>query len=264
MPTTRSDRPERRASDYEAARSRRDKLLLDRYERTGDPALREELILRFEPLARSLAHRYASRSEPLEDLEQVAREGLIKAIDRYDSSRSTTFGSYATPVILGHIRHHFRDNTQRIHLSRGLQERTARVTEEIAKAQLELGRAPTADEIAVRTGLEAEKVEEALVANETRSPRSFEAPARADGESVALSELVGSTDRGFDRVEATLTAAPAELSERDRRVLWLRFGQSLTQRAIGERIGASQMQVSRILRRTLSEMLGSLQEDRAV
>ena len=101
--------------------------MLKRYAKTRDPRLREELIERFMPLARSLAWRYSWTPEPIDDLVQVACEGLVKAVDRYEPARATAFSSYATPVILGTLRHYFRDATQRVHVPRGLQERMQKV-----------------------------------------------------------------------------------------------------------------------------------------
>ena len=231
--------------------------MLKRYAKTRDPRLREELIERFMPLARSLAWRYSWTSEPIDDLVQVACEGLVKAVDRYEPARATAFSSYATPVILGTLRHYFRDATQRVHVPRGLQERMQKVSTELERGEAEAGHTARREAIASRTGLEEAEVDEALLALSTRKPASLDAPVQADSAepSSPMSDMIGGEESGFDRVESTLAVATVDLEERERTALRLRFGRSLNQREIGERIGTSQMQVSRLLRRSLNKLL---------
>jgi RNA polymerase sigma-B factor len=252
-------------ADDKRSRDRRDQLMLRRYANTRDPFLREQLIERFMPLARSLAWRYSWTSEPIDDLIQVANEGLVKAVDRYDPARANAFSSYATPVILGTLRHYFRDATQRVHVPRGLQEAMQKVGAELEQDEAEAGHAARTRAIASRTGLGEAEVDEALIALATRKPGSIDTSARPDAEepSSPMSEMLGGEEPGYDRVESTISASAVELEDREREALRLRFGHSLNQREIGERIGTSQMQVSRLLRRSLNKILVAVQGEPA-
>jgi RNA polymerase sigma-B factor len=255
---------ERRAAKH--VRDRRDRILIRRYAATKDPRLREQLIERFMPLARSLAMRYRNGSEPLDDLIQVASEGLVRAVDGFDPERRTNFSSYATPVILGALRHYFRDGTQAVHLPRGLQERVARVNSIADEIRAAKGRTPSVTEIATEYGDDREAVLEAMEADARRSPMSIDQPARVDDVDgmPPLAETIPTTEPGFERTESTLAGQTAELQDREWRALELRYGHDLTQREIGEEIGVSQMQVSRILRRSLNELLGAVQGEERV
>jgi RNA polymerase sigma-B factor len=234
--------------------------LLRRYAETRDLALREELVRRFLPLARSLALRYRGSSEDLEDLIQVASLGLVKALDGFDLARGQSFVAYAAPTILGELRRHFRDRVWEVRLPRGLQERTMAVTRAAGELSDELGRTPTVSQIAERLRLDEEEVSEALQADEARRTLSLEVPrGRGEDESVTISETVGETEPGYDTVEAQLAAEEAPLDERERRVLRLRFHEGLNQYEIGARIGISQMQVSRIMRGALRKLLAAVQ-----
>jgi RNA polymerase sigma-B factor len=236
--------------------------LLRRYAETRDPALKEELTHRFLPLARSLALRYRGASEQLEDLIQVASLGLIKALDGFDPERGPSFIAYAAPTILGELRRHFRDRVWELRLPRGLQERTMAIQDAAQKLADEHGRTPSAAEIAERLDLTDEEVVEALQAEEARRTLSLDVPrSREDAESAPMVETVGTSEEGFDRVEAQLAAEEAPLSERERTVLRLRFEEDLNQYEIGRRLGVSQMQVSRIMRRALRKLLDAVQGD---
>jgi RNA polymerase sigma-B factor len=239
--------------------------LLLRFARTRDPALKEELVNRFLPLARSLALRYRGASEQLEDLIQVASLGLVKALDGYDPERGRSFIAYAAPTILGELRRHFRDRVWEVRLPRGLQERTMAVAEAARKLGDQLGQTPTPSQIAQRLEISEEEVAEALQAEEARRTLSLDVPRnRADAESVPMVETVGASEPGYDRVEAQLAAAGAPLDDRERRVLQLRFEEDLTQYEIGDRLGVSQMQVSRIMRRALRKLLDAVQGEELV
>jgi RNA polymerase sigma-B factor len=236
--------------------------LLQRYAETADPALKEELVCRFLPLARSLALRYRGASEQLEDLIQVASLGLVKALDGFDLERGKSFIAYAAPTILGELRRHFRDRVWEVRLPRGLQERTMAVSEAAGELSDELGATPTVSQIATRLDLDDEAVSEALQADEARRTLSLDVPRnRQDRESVPMVETVGRTEPGYDAVEAQLAAEEAPLDERERRVLKLRFDEDLNQYEIGRRLGVSQMQVSRIMRRALRKLLVAVQGD---
>jgi RNA polymerase sigma-B factor len=231
--------------------------LLVRYHEKGDLTAREELCERFLPLARDLALRYTYTDEPLEDLVQVASLGLIKAIDRFEPGRGTKFTSYAAPTILGELKRHFRDKGWSLHVPRDLQERTlalSRATETLSK---ELGRSPKVREVAAHLGCSIEQVLEAQEAAASYEAASLDAPAaRDDGESAALVDLLGQDDSSYELVEDREAIASTwhALPEVERQVLELRFMHDLTQREIGERIGYSQMHVSRLLRRALRRL----------
>jgi RNA polymerase sigma-B factor len=236
--------------------------LLRCYAETGDTALKEELVRRFLPLARSLALRYRGASEQVEDLIQVASLGLVKALDGFDLERGKSFIAYAAPTILGELRRHFRDRVWEVRLPRGLQERTMAVNEAAGALSDELGATPTVSQIATRLNLDDEEVSEALQADEARRTLSLDVPRnRQDRESLPMVETVGRTEPGYDAVEAQLAAEEAPLDERERRVLRLRFEEDLNQYEIGRRLGVSQMQVSRIMRRALRKLLSAVQGD---
>jgi RNA polymerase sigma-B factor len=234
--------------------------LLSRYASTRDPALKAELTERFLPLARSLALRYRGASEQLDDLVQVASLGLVKALDGFDPKRGESFVAYAAPTILGELRRHFRDRVWEVHLPRGLQERTMAVQGAAADLAEERGKTPSAAEIAARLELSTDEVAEALQADEARRTLSLDAPqGRAEPDPSPMIETVGATEPGYERVEAQLAATDAPLEERERTVLKLRFESDLTQHEIGRRLGVSQMQVSRIMRRALRKLLDAVQ-----
>ena len=185
--------------------SARDLRTLFRRCSAGDVRAREAIIVGFLPYARQLARRYRGRGEPVEDLYQVASVGLIKAVDRYEPERGGSFVAYAAPTILGEIRRHFRDKTWPAHVPRSVQERAGRV----ARAQEELratsGPDPTTEVIARHLGLELCEVAEAQGALQAYRPGSLDATCAAeDGERLALSEIVGELDAGYERVETSV------------------------------------------------------------
>ena len=243
----------RRVSDDQR---RAEEVLLREYARSGSAATRDELVGRFTPLARSLAMRYRGGTEPLDDLVQVACLGLVKAIDGFDPARGKPFTAYAVPTILGELRRHFRDNVWSLHLPRSLQERTIAIENEVGKLTESLGRSPTVKEIASGLELTEEEVIEALHADQARRTVSLDVPKRRDdGESAPAIESVRDDELGYDRVEAQAASACADLDEREIKVLRMRFEENLTQYEIGRRLGVSQMQISRIMRRALRKLL---------
>jgi RNA polymerase sigma-B factor len=237
--------------------------LFRRYHRNADPAAREELVERFMPLARSLALRYRG-SEPQDDLVQVANLGLLHAIERFDPERGIPFAAYAAPTILGELRRHFRDRVFALRVPRGLQERIGLVDDAIAKLTGDLGRPPSVREIAGHVGLEQQEVLETFEAGEARRTVSLDQPAGSgpDTDDASLADRVGVEDPGFEAVEqrAALGAGLPTLSERELLVLRLRFVEDLTQSQIAERIGHSQMHVSRILRGALQRLRHAMRE----
>jgi len=232
------------------------KLILE-YQRTKDPRLREQLVHRYLPLARSLARRFASGGEPLEDLEQVAALALVKAVDGFDAERGTAFSSYAVPSIAGAIKRHFRDHGWSVRVPRELQERAMRVNQLEKELSGALGEAPTVNALAEATSLGAEDVLEARVVYRALHASSLDAPAMdADGESPALIETMGDDDDGYSTVldRSALDSLLGRLDERDRAIIELYFREELTQSEIGERLGYSQMHISRLLRRAVGEL----------
>jgi RNA polymerase sigma-B factor len=238
-------------------RAEEDRRLLRRYHHEGDVIARDELVSRFLPLARQLARRYQRGNEPLDDLVQVASIGLVKAVDRFDPDRGTAFSSYAVPTILGELKRYFRDSGWAVHVPRGMQERVMTVNQAIGRLSRSLGRSPTGTEIADETGLDLEVVLEALEAAIAYDAVSLDTPRTTeedDGDTYA--DTVGVIDERFELIEYTSAIGPTmrALPPRDRLVLKLRFEQDLTQLEIAERIGVSQMHVSRLIRRALKRL----------
>jgi RNA polymerase sigma-B factor len=234
-----------------------ERLLLIRYHDQGDIAARVELCERFLPLARDLALRYTYTDEPLDDLVQFASLGLIKAIDRFEPDRGTKFTSYAAPTILGELKRHFRDKGWSLHVPRDLQERTLAVSRATEVLSKELGRSPKVREVAEHLGCSTEQVLEAQEAAASYEAASLDAPAgREDDDSASLVDMLGQEDSSYDLVEDRQAIASTwrALPDVERQVLELRFMHDLTQREIGERIGYSQMHVSRLLRRALNRL----------
>jgi RNA polymerase sigma-B factor len=232
--------------------------MLARYRATRDPREREIIIERFLPLARKLARRYEHSDEPLDDLVQVAALGLVKAVERFDPDRGVAFSSYAVPTILGELKRHFRDRTWAIRVPRDLQELSLKVDRAVADLWREQRRQPVVPEVARRLGVSQEEVLEAMEASGAYRTTSLDAP-RPGGEEEAgetVGEAVGSEESGFLRAEerATIELLMRALGPREREVLRLRFEHDMTQAEIGECIGVSQMQVSRIIRQAVARL----------
>lgn len=231
--------------------------LFDRWRNRQDRQARDQLIERFLPLARKLAHRYRGAHEPYEDLLQVASLGLVKAVDRFDPARGTAFSSFAVPTILGELKRYFRDLGWSVHVPRGAQERALKVEEAEQKLTTQRGRPPTVPELAEYLELSMEDVLDALETAGAHHAVSLDAPhSDEDGESTTLAASFGQCDERYELIEDGLTigAVARQLPLNEREVLELRFVEDMTQTQIAERIGVSQMQVSRILRHALSRM----------
>ena len=238
-------------------RAQDDRALFARYLDTRDPVDREILVERFLPLARQLARRYQRPEEPFDDLFQVACLGLVKAIDRFDLSRDVAFSSYAVPTILGEIKRYFRDRTWSVRVPRDLQELALRVDRKVAELSTDLRRTPTVPELAEALGAQEEEILEALEASGAYRATSLSTPRGNDDEAgETLGDTVGTDEDGFGLAEdrATLAQLLRAVTPRDREVLRLRFEDDLTQAEIGELIGVSQMQVSRIIRQSLGRL----------
>jgi RNA polymerase sigma factor, sigma-70 family/RNA polymerase sigma-70 factor, sigma-B/F/G subfamily len=241
--------------------------LLERYSRDRSATVREELVDRFIPLARRLAARYAGGAEPFDDLVQVASVGLVKAIDRFDPERGTAFSTFAVPTILGELKRHFRDRGWSVHVPRDIQERILKVERAMAELPAKLGHSPTIQEIGQRIEASDEEVLEAMHAAQGHHAVSLDATSTiGDGDEPGpLRDRIGEEDLSFDTVEYGEAIRPVlkEISERDRMVLHLRFVEDMTQSEIAERVGVSQMHVSRILRATVEKLRQRIPDERS-
>ncbi len=238
--------------------------LFERFRRSNDRRARDELVERVLPLARKLARRYVPSSEPYEDLVQVASLGLVKAVERFDPDRGFAFTSFAVPTIVGELKRYFRDAGWTLHVDRGAQERARKITDAQQQISARTGRPPTVDELAQFLEMSVEEVLDGLQTAEAYDAISLDAPLAGDedGTSTRL-DAIGDADQRLELVDeqATIFAAARHLPRRERQILYLRFGEDLTQTEIAERVGVSQMQVSRLLRRSL-QRLRDLTDDR--
>lgn len=224
-----------------------------RYAESRDPALRAELVDAYDGLVRVMARRFAGRGESFDDLVQVGYIGLLKALDRFDPRRGRPFLAFAVPTIVGELKRHFRDQRWRVRFSRPVQERYLEVREACDRLVHHLGRVPTVADIAADLGITVDDVAEALEAGSTFTMASLDRP-RASGSPP--DHLWRTRNGGFDAVEDALHVQSllGRLPCAQREILRLRFEGELTQSQIARRLGVSQMQVSRVLSRTLSSL----------
>ena len=239
-------------------RTHADRRLFERYVDKRDPLDRDAVVERFLPLARQLAARYQRPEQPFDDVFQVACFALVKAIDRFEPGRGVAFSSYAVPTIVGEIKRHFRDRAWAVGVPRDLQELALRVDRVVADLTRELGRQPSIDKVADAVGLDAEDVLEAMQASRAYQATSLDMPRAAgdDEAGATLADTVGVLEDGYGRAEqrAMLDDLMRSLTPRERDAVRLRFEDDLTQAAIGERLGVSQMQVSRLLRQAVAKL----------
>lgn len=248
MPTT-----HRGPTAAHAARDAQTTLLLTQAKATSDPSdaarLRERAVLDNEGLAVGLATRFGGRGIDLDDLVQVAMLGLVLAVRRYDPDKGSGFSAYAAPTITGEIKRHFRDHGWAVRPPRGLQELHQRVREATTTLQQRLQREPTLEEVADEGGVTPDEVRSARDAGARYRSSSLDQPVREDAGATVGDLIPDETGDPFDRSVTliSLRAAMEDLDDRERRIISLRFGADLTQRQIGEVVGVSQMQVSRII-----------------
>jgi RNA polymerase sigma-B factor len=231
--------------------------LFKRWQDGRDQRARDTLIERFLPLARKLARRYSASNEPYDDLAQVASLGLVKAVERFDPERGFAFTSFAVPTIVGELKRYFRDTAWALHVDRSAQERARRIADARREIGGRVGRVPTVLELAEYLECTAEDVLDGLQVGEAYDTVSLDAPRPSDdGGTVSRLEAIGDEDDRLVMIDdqATIFAAAQDLPERERQILFLRFGEDLTQTEIAERVGVSQMQVSRLLRRSLQRL----------
>ncbi|MBA3490358.1 MAG: SigB/SigF/SigG family RNA polymerase sigma factor [Longispora sp.] len=217
--------------------------------------IRDTIITSALPLAGRLAKKFAGRGVDTDDLVQVARLGLIKAVNGFDSSQGADFTHYAVPTICGELKRHFRDKGWSVRVPRSVQERHLLVVNARVELTQTLGHTPTSEDIATHLSLTVDEVREAVACGEAYSPTSLTAPVRGDQER-AVADTLGIDDQGFDRVEAWEVLRPhlTDVDESGRHLLRLRFFEDLTQAEIADRLGVSQMQVSRLLTKTLTSL----------
>jgi RNA polymerase sigma-B factor len=224
---------------------------------------REQLVAQYIGLVEFLARRFRNRGEPLEDLVQVGTIGLLKAIERFDLSREVEFSTYATPTVVGELKRHFRDKGWAVRVPRRLQELHLELTKIVGHLGQELGRSPTVAEIAEAAGTSEESVLEGLEIAQAYNFTSLDAPIDTeDGGSTSFADQLGEDDEHLEHLEYRASLAPemARLPERERNILYLRFFKGLTQSEIAERLGISQMHVSRLLGRTLMKLREALED----
>jgi RNA polymerase sigma-B factor len=233
--------------------------LFREYQESHSQELREELIEAHLGLVEYLSRRFAGRGEPLEDLIQVATIGLIKAVDRFDPEREVEFSTYATPTIVGELKRHFRDKGWAVRVPRRLQELNLQLGEIMGQLAQKLGRSPTVAEMAGAAGTTEEEVLEGLDSAHAYTLTSLDAPA--GDEDLALREQIGTEDEALELLEYRTSLMPLleELPPRERTMLYLRFFRGMTQSEIAERLGISQMHVSRLLAKTLATLREGLQ-----
>jgi RNA polymerase sigma-B factor len=241
-----------------------DKILLRRYHEDGDLQAREQLIEQYMSLVRSLARRYSYRGEQLEDLVQIGAIGLIKAIDRFDLDRGVELTTYATPNIIGEIKRHFRDKGWSVRVPRGLQELNVQLSRLIEQLTVQLARSPTIPELAKAAGVEEELVLEALESGRAYTSLSLSGGGGGgDDDDLDPLESLGTEEHQYEVSEDRALLAPGfkALDERERTILQLRFFDGLTQSQIAQRVGISQMHVSRLIRRSLEKIRETIAED---
>jgi RNA polymerase sigma-B factor len=230
-----------------------------RWAEERDPAAHEELVKRYQGLVRRLASRHGTRQDAFDDHVQVANVGLLNALARFEPARGRPFRVFAVPTIAGELRRHFRDTRWALHVPRGLQERFLLVERATDLLTTRLGRSPTPAELAAHVGLREEAVVEAIGARNGYDAVSLDGPpqpAPNDGQALDLLDAIGREEPGYDLVayRQAVAGTMRALPDRERAILRLRFVDDVTQAEIAERLGISQMQVSRLLRRSLTRL----------
>jgi RNA polymerase sigma-B factor len=217
---------------------------------------RDSIVERCLPLADHIARRFDGRGEPRDDLVQVARVGLVNAVIRFDVDAGSDFVSFAVPTIMGEVRRHFRDNSWSVKVPRRLMELHLRLGAATAEMSQRLGRAPTPSELAAELEMDRDEVVEGLIAGSSYNTLSIDGAGGGTEEAPAIADTLGDLDANLDQIENREALRPLldSLPERERTVLVLRFFESLTQTQIAERVGISQMHVSRLLAKSLTRL----------
>jgi RNA polymerase sigma-B factor len=223
---------------------------------------RDRIVERCLPLADHIARRFDGRGEARDDLVQVARVGLVNAVIRFDVDAGSDFVSFAVPTIMGEVRRHFRDNSWSVKVPRRLKELHLRLGAATAELSQRLGRAPTPSELAADLEMDREEIVEGLIAGSSYNTLSIDGGSSSGTEEApAIADTLGDLDANLDQIENRETLRPllASLPERERTVLLLRFFESMTQTQIAERVGISQMHVSRLLAKSLAQLRDQLE-----
>ncbi len=262
VPAQRTRKPSRALVDQNAVELLRTLARLPEHHPDRE-RVRERAIEAWYPLARHLAQRFHGRGEPLDDLTQIATVGLIKAIDRFDPEYGNDFAAYAVPTIVGEIKRHFRDRTWDIRVPRRLQELKLDINETSATLAQKLGRSPTVADIAEHMNRSEDEILEGLEGARAYSAVSLQTLVGSGIDGTELGDLFGVEDPDLALAEFRASLGPAldVLSEREQKIVILRFFGNLTQTQIAERVGISQMHVSRLLTKSLATLRGELTED---
>ncbi|HET6351966.1 MAG TPA: SigB/SigF/SigG family RNA polymerase sigma factor [Coriobacteriia bacterium] len=261
MPSSRRPEKQSRKLSWDKQYTR---VLFRRYRLNGDEDARDELITMYLNLVKYLASRFRNRGEPVDDLVQVGTIGLIKAIDRFDIERQVEFTTYATPTIVGELKRYFRDKGWAIKVPRRLQELSFKVNQAVDALTQKLQRSPSIREIAEYLEVTPEEVLEAMETSEAYNFVSLESDRGGEGsDSFSILEYIGKDDLLMAAVDdrTTLQVAFKELTPLEQKVLYLRFFEGLTQTEIARQLDISQMQVSRLLRRTLKVLRDNIVRD---
>ncbi len=249
--------PQKSASGKTAWDKEKTHELFRRYKEEGDSDAREKLVMSHLNLVRFLANKFKNRGEPIDDLMQVGYLGLLKAIDGFDPSRGLEFTTYATPTILGEIKRHFRDKGWSVRVPRRLQELSAKVNQATDVLTTQLQRSPKIEEVADYLGASVDEVLEAMESSSAYSSVPLEGTGSAENDDApSIIDRYATDDKDLEHTDDRLMIEEAlsELSPREREVIELRFREGLTQIEMAERLGISQVQVSRLLRRTLKKI----------
>lgn len=222
---------------------------------------RDSIVERCLPLADHIARRFDGRGESRDDLVQVARVGLVNAVIRFNVDAGSDFVSFAVPTIMGEVRRHFRDNSWSVKVPRRLKELHLRLGAATAELSQKLGRAPTPSELAAELEMDREEIVEGLVAGSSYNTLSIDGAGGGTEEAPAIADTLGDVDLNLDQIDNRESLRPllASLPERERQVLLLRFFESMTQTQIAERVGISQMHVSRLLAKSLTRLRDQLE-----
>lgn len=233
------------------------------YRETGDRAIRDELIEAHLRLAEHLARRFNNRGVPLDDLVQVAALGLVKAVERFEPERGLEFSTFATPTIVGELKRHFRDKGWSVRVPRRIQELHVEVNALVSTLTQRLGRSPTIEELARASGTSEEEVLEAMEAAQAYRSASIDAPSSGDEPGLGLAGQLGDEDANLFAAENRMLVAALvdTLPKREQLIMKLRFYDGMTQNQIADRLGISQMHVSRLLARSLAQLRTRLEQD---
>jgi RNA polymerase sigma-B factor len=258
--------PEARRAGIEETRRRSAELFVEFHDEELSQAVRDgardSLVQLHLPLVEHCARRFRNRGEPLEDLVQVGTIGLIKSVDRFDAERGVEFSTYATPTIIGEIKRYFRDKGWAIRVPRRLQELRMQIGSATAQLTQDLGRSPTASELAAHLDVSVEEVVEGIESSNAYSTLSLDATDDSEDGAASMLDALGEEDVNLEHVEIRESIRPLleGLAAREKKILLLRFFKNMTQSQIAEEIGVSQMHVSRLLNRTLEQLRSSLQQ----